>query len=237
MQSKNFHDIKIFLSDVSDGNMAFHIGDEKEKALQNREHLFENVQIDLRKAIFAQQTHSDHIQIVTQKDAGRGTKDHKNAFEDTDAFITSDTGIVLCVQVADCVSVALWDSKKKIIASVHAGWRGMEKKIIKKTVERMIRLGSFGEDIYVWVGPSAGPCCFEVGPEVREKFVHVRGKCVDLWSEAVDQLGEFGIDEKNIQVERKCTICNDRYFSYRRDGENAGRMIMGIARGSKNMVG
>jgi len=228
MMKKQFHDITIIFSERADGNMAFYAGRGKERALSNRKVFFKKANLSLNTAVFLQQSHSDHIQVVGKGDCGRGVKSHEDALVDTDALITDETGVVLGVQVADCVPVAVWDETTGYIAIVHAGWRGMAKHIVAKTVQQLQVASSEPYNFHAWIGPSAGPCCFELGEEEQKQFSHVRDGKVDLWREAQDQLVSGGLNAENIESENTCTICDDRFFSFRREGENAGRMIAGI---------
>lgn len=88
-----------------------------------------------------------------------------------DASMTNRTGLLLGVQTADCVPILLVDTKKRAVAAVHAGWRGTLRRIVEKTVGRMrFEFGSRPEDVIAAIGPSIGPCCYEVGAEFVTKF-------------------------------------------------------------------
>lgn len=88
-----------------------------------------------------------------------------------DGLITSTPGIVLAVQTADCLPVILVDTKQRAVGAFHAGWRGTVKRIVEKGVGEMRRwFGTDAKDISAAIGPGIHSCCYEVGPEVREKF-------------------------------------------------------------------
>lgn len=119
---------------------------------------------------------------------------------------------------------------KKVVALIHAGWRGTYKKILYNVLLYLIKSGSRVQDINCIIGPSIGPCCFEVGDDVAEKFnfkKKVNGKYhVDLWMENKKQIIDAKIPEKNIFASQLCTCCNnDLLYSYRKEGKAAGRII------------
>ena len=93
-----------------------------------------------------------------------------------DAVITNNKGILLGVQVADCVPVLLYDVKRNVIGVVHAGWRGTAVSILKKTIETMReRFSSFPDDIKIAIGPSIRWCCYHVGYDVLESVEKATG--------------------------------------------------------------
>ena len=151
----------------------------------------------------------------------------------TDALISNSNSIVLSIQVADCIPLFLADPLNGIIGLVHAGWRGIEKRIISDTVNIMVQKGGSRKGIIAFMGPSIRQCCFEIGPEVSKKFpidCLINGNqdrsFLDLQQVATNQLIDSQVLDKNILSSEECTKCNpDKYFSYRRSGEKAGRMI------------
>lgn len=145
-----------------------------------------------------------------------------------DAVITNEKGIMIGVQVADCVPLLLCDMKRHIIGAVHAGWRGTAEGILKKAIKALTeRFHSAPSDIVVAVGPSIRWCCYEVGYDVIESvkkatgdgdyFMTKGGKyCLDLQSANKHQAISIGILEKNIWLSEECTYClPDQYYSYR----------------------
>ena len=129
---------------------------------------------------FPRQTHSDAVCDLDSVP--------KSEISDTDALVTDKPGICLCVQTADCVPVLLFDPGKKVIAAVHAGWRGTVAKIVANSVHVMKeKYGCDPKTILVAIGPSIGPEVYEVGDEVVEA---VRRSIPD--AEAVLQMQESG---------------------------------------------
>lgn len=231
------HAVSSIFSQKSDGNMAFYAGVGKENAKENRLKFFSQNGINIDKAIFVQQTHSDNILFAGKGDFGRGVMSHDGALPDTDAIITNISGGVLCVQVADCVPLLLWEEEGAYIGAVHSGWRGTLKNIVGKTMTRMIN--EFGVDpqkIHVWIGPAIGGCCMKVDkiiaePVQKNSFAGLSkdGSHWDIATACRGQLLLMDVPLQNITLSGECTACHsDKYFSYRREGDRAGRMIAGI---------
>lgn len=170
------------------------------------------------------QTHSDVVWTVRDADGCLG---------EGDALITAEAGIWLAVRTADCVPILLADPVRRVVGAVHAGWRGTVAEIARLTVERMGReFGSLPGDLVAAVGPSIGPCCFEVGPEVPLPVV---GRRADLWRANREQLAGAGVG--TIWVAERCTVCEPEvFFSYRR-GKDTGRMVAGIGIGVGGRTG
>jgi len=159
---------------------------------------------------------------------------------DADAAVCGDPSRALTVQVADCVPLLLADVSSGQVGVAHAGWRGTAAGIA------LAAAGALGDGAgqVAAIGPSIGPCCYEVGAELRDRFRDsgwARGGddwfeqragrwYLDLWSANVDQLVKAGVPAESIHVSRLCTSCHPDWFpSYRRDGPGAGR-IAGVIR-------
>jgi copper oxidase (laccase) domain-containing protein len=129
-----------------------------------------------------------------------------------DAIICGTPGICLVAFGADCPIVYVADAKKRVIALVHSGRRGSEKRIVTTCVERMAReFGTSPADCTVAISPSIGPCCYPV----------------DLWAGIEKELRRLGID--NVNNPRLCTSCHSElFFSYRREKGRCGRMLAGM---------
>jgi hypothetical protein len=153
-----------------------------------------------------------------------------------DAVVTRTPGILIGVQVADCVPMLLYDGSKSVVGAVHAGWKGTSLQIMRKTISLMA--GHFGSDplhIKVAFGPSIRGHCYPVGSEVKDAVmsatgpgdyaVHACGKfCVDLASANMLQAISSGIQPQNIWISPECTSCNPADFhSFRYHGNHAGR--------------
>jgi len=225
-------------------NLAFHVGDKEDNVLKNRSKLAQSLHISLQSFTISNQVHGTCISIVGQDERGSGTADISTALKESDAMITDQENICLLIFVADCVPVILYDRQKNIVALVHAGWQGTVSLITQKTVYKMqSHWGCDSKDIVCAIGPSIGPCCYQVGPEVisrvREVFpeeeylinsVSAEGMgYFNLWEANKLQLLNCQIPEKNIEVAGLCTYCHsDLFFSSRKDGGHTGRFSAGI---------
>ena len=220
-------------------NMSIKSGDPD--ALRNRQILAEQLDVSLDKFIFMDQAHSDNIHIAYPQDAGKGSTDFNTAIKYHDALVTASPDLMLTVTTADCVPILLADTRQKVIAAVHAGWRGSAKLITFKAVQKMKDgYNSQAKDIIAAIGPAIGPCCYNVGEDVFEAFKYTlarkandffttkNGKLyLDLWENNHYQLLQAGIPESNIDTLAICTSCNnDKFFSARRGDK--GRQIAGI---------
>jgi hypothetical protein len=125
---------------------------------------------------------------------------------------------------ADCLPVAL--GANGVVAMVHAGWRGLAAGVLEEGVRALRELDGDG-DLVAVIGPGAGPCCYEVGEEVHAAFGGAHGigsppsRRIDLKAIARDRLLVAGVSE--VRDVAACTICDERFFSYRREGARAGR--------------
>ena len=152
-----------------------------------------------------------------------------------DALATDRPRVALAIQTADCVPILL--ASPKAVGAAHAGWRGSAQNVAASAVAAMIGLGARAGEMRAWLGPSIGPCCYEVGGEVAAQFAgdFARAACgggyrLDLRGVNVAQLMAAGVPRDAIAVHPACTKCGDGFASYRRDGPKAGRMIALIAR-------
>jgi hypothetical protein len=160
-----------------------------------------------------------------------------------DALVTDQPGIMVAVRTADCVPILMHDPKRRVVAAVHAGWRGAVAGIVPKTLTLLeSRFGSQPEQIRISIGPSAGLCCYEVDEPVLDRLcrgfpawnnvVRMKGKAkahLDLKMLVKEQAQASGIDPKSITTVNLCTICHeDLFFSYRREGKINGTMVSAV---------
>ena len=160
-----------------------------------------------------------------------------------DALVTDQPGVMVAVRTADCVPVLVHDPQRRVVAAIHAGWRGAVAGIVPKTIGLMrSRFGSDSAQMHVSIGPSAGVCCYEVDEpvlkELRNEFRNCEkvvknnrnGKAhLDLKSLIREQIQETGVNAGAITCVNLCTIChNDLFFSYRREGKVIGTMVSAI---------
>ena len=169
--------------------------------------------------------------------------------EGYDAFVTGLPGVAIGVRTADCVPILLYDPVKRIVAAVHAGWKGTVLHISQKTLEVMaLKYGTVFSDIRAVIGPAIGPDSFQVGLEVAEKFKEAGFPMDDIWSfhgagdgspmsggHHIDLfkanrwlLEQAGIPSDNIQVFAIDTYKDTSFFSARREGTACGRNINSV---------
>lgn len=141
-----------------------------------------------------------------------------------DALITGEPGLLLAIRTADCVPILLADPVRRVVAAVHAGWRGTVAGVLAQTVGQMRQdYETNPADLVAAIGPAIGPCCFAVGSEVPLPVVNGRA---DLWAANRRQLEKAGVTR--IWSAAQCTVCEpETFFSFRRDRET-GRMISAI---------
>jgi YfiH family protein len=140
-----------------------------------------------------------------------------DATPDADGQVTDVRGVAPIVLVADCLPVALVAPEG--VAMLHAGWRGLAGGILAAGAAALRALGA--ERIAAAIGPGAGPCCYEVGPDVHAAL-GTQGRTVDLKAIARARLAEAGVDD--VHDCALCTMCDpERFFSHRRDGGVTGR--------------
>ncbi|HBT20096.1 MAG TPA: peptidoglycan editing factor PgeF [Peptococcaceae bacterium] len=221
-------------------NMAFHVGDEKEKVLLNRKIAADALGIPLEEFTSGEQVHGDKVVLVEEEQRGRGAFDLKDVIPGADALITGKKNVALTAFFADCVPIYILCPHDRKIGIAHAGWKGTALGIAGKTVKAMkAAFGVKERDCMAFIGPSIGPCCYTVGENVYMQFSdHFENKrddffkklshekwSLDLWTANKYDLIFSGIEPKNIFVSGLCTCCNENlFFSYRRENGKTGRM-------------
>ncbi|MEE9912227.1 MAG: peptidoglycan editing factor PgeF [Deltaproteobacteria bacterium] len=217
-------------------NMSFREGDEEFRVLANWDKLSLAFEIPMENFLVLNQVHGDNIFVI---------KPHGDYFTSRetlnyDAIVTNRTNLAICIKTADCVPVFIVDRIKKIIAAVHAGWRGSALGITAKVVRLMQnQYGSKPQDLLAAIGPSIGRCCYEVDAPAADAFRQQKnaedflfpGKRKDRWMlDLVEanrrQLLDGGIPDTNIETSGLCTVCRqDAFFSHRGSGGITGRQI------------
>lgn len=150
-----------------------------------------------------------------------------------DALVSDRTGIRVGIRTADCVPILLVDPEVRAVAAIHAGWRGSAGNIAGAAIREMTaRWGTRPGNLRAAIGPSIGVCCYEVGPDVARRFASwipelgnaVRPVHLDL--PAINEVQMRAAGVADIWKSGECTFCTaDKFFSYRRERERAGRML------------
>lgn len=223
-------DVVAAFSEISDGNFSLR-GDDATDCIEARRRFAEACGADPRSIACALQVHGTEVLRVGASDRGRGALSREDALGPADALVTDVPGLPLVVLVADCVPVYLHDPVKCAIGLVHAGWRGTFDRIAAHTLQAMTReWGSNPADVRALIGPSAGPCCYEVSEELADRFraaglvAHERN--VDLWASNARVLTDAGVSLENIECAKLCTLCTDRFHSHRRTATHARNMAL-----------
>lgn len=203
-------------------NYGLNTPDLPERVLNCRQELADEL---LAPIVWMQQTHSDEVAVVENY---RYTAENSVT---ADAVIVP-AGTVAAVQVADCVPVLLIDSKKYLAAAIHAGRAGIEKRILEKTVSKLLEMGSEPRNIQAVVGPCICENCYEVGVDVYQQYVELfpEGGATTSWGTlairlrhvVVQQLQILGINQ--IFHDLACTFEETELNSYRRQ-PSCGRQI------------
>ena len=166
--------------------------------------------------VVGRQVHGTDVLVVEEPLEG-----YRVGLGEGDAVATAQRGVAGTVHVGDCLPIAV--GGEGAVAMVHGGWRGLAGGIVAAGVKAVRELGARGE-LQAMIGPGAGGCCYETGDEVRGVFAAYdasRGRLLDLELVAARQLREAGVGD--VLCSHRCTICDERYFSHRRDGSASGR--------------
>ena len=200
-------------------NVSSAVGDDTRRVERNRRLVGRC--LEAPELVFARQVHSNSILVIDGRPMRTHPPEHAAVLEG-DAMVTNQPGRFLVVQVADCQPILMYDPRRRVVANVHAGWRGSVANIIGRTLTVMHRrFGCLAGDVRVGIGPSLGPCCAEFvhyQQEIPQPLWAYRRDSAhfDFWAMSRDQLVAAGVPENHIQVSGLCTKCNtDRFFSYR----------------------
>jgi purine-nucleoside/S-methyl-5'-thioadenosine phosphorylase / adenosine deaminase len=155
-----------------------------------------------------------------------------------DALVTAEKGVLLTVRTADCIPILLADERRRIVAAIHAGWRGTLQDVVAAAIGSVgDRFGSRPSNLLAAIGPGIGVCCYEVGAEVASQFKELFPERHDLDGRTRLDLAEAnrrrllaaGIPAERIAVAGLCTCCGpEEFHSFRRDRADAGRMTAAI---------
>jgi len=147
-------------------NLGFTDWDSRERVAENRKKFLGAIGASKMRVVALRQIHSDVVHRVDKANASAAAEPLNG-----DALITREPGVLLVVQIADCVPILLADTKNHAVAAIHSGWRGTVRRIAEKTLGRMqMEFGTRPEDVVAALGPSIGSCCYEVGTDVAKEF-------------------------------------------------------------------
>ncbi len=197
-------------------NLSFAVGDQRRQVVRNR--TLVQQALGLTALASATQVHGCQQALVTAAPAA------PEEIQDADILISGQPGLGLLIKQADCQAVMLYDPVRRVVANIHAGWRGQVQNILAEAINSLQNTwGCRPEDLVAAIGPSLGPCCAEFR-NFRQEFppelwsYQVRPTYFDLWALSRDQLLAAGLKAPQIDIAGICTRCRgDRFFSYRRD--------------------
>ena len=199
-------------------NLGDHVGDAPEDVASNRQRLADVLGLAPEQFVWMEQLHTNTVTVVDGPQS--------EPVEATDAVVTTQPGLALCVLVADCVPVLLSDHNAGVIAAAHAGRLGARNGIVKKTVEKMVELGANPANIQVLLGPAAAGASYEVPLEMaRNVESRLPGSMtktskgttgLDIRAGLVRQLLSLGVT--HVDADPRDTVTDTDFFSYRREG-------------------
>ncbi len=211
-------------------NVGSTVGDDLANVLINRQRMAEALGMRDEDMRTVWQVHGADVVVIR----GRGPQEWPPP--QADGILTREIGLPLVMRFADCVPILLYDPVQRVAGIAHAGWRGTVAGAGAATVRTMCdAFGSRPADILAAIGPSIGPCCYEVGEEVvaqirevfgdREELFHAangKGPRLDLWAANRLALEQAGVEQ--IEVAGICTACRkDEFFSHRAEAGRTGR--------------
>ncbi|MBN1654634.1 MAG: laccase domain-containing protein [Deltaproteobacteria bacterium] len=218
-------------------NEASFIGNNAERVAANYRELAGFIGCARERIFEVSQNHGSGVRVV-----GPGERVFDVRSEKADALVAHKSSIAVGVRVADCLSLLLADPFSGAVAAVHVGWRGAVAGVLEAAIRALIADGSTAAyRLHAALFPHIRPCCFEVGEEVAHALVSacenpdviVGGYTkphVDLALVVKTQLNRSGIADPRIDDIAGCTCCDqNRFFSYRRDGDSSGRHLVVIA--------
>ncbi|WP_249978452.1 peptidoglycan editing factor PgeF [Vreelandella olivaria] len=209
-------------NDFAAFNPATHVGDNANHVALCRRLLHKEIG-DERPLLWLNQTHGARVQQGYQGDS-----------PEADAAVATNNEYACVVLTADCLPVLFCNRQGTHVAVAHAGWRGLAGGVLEATVAAM---NSDPNDILVWLGPAISNAQFEVGPEVYGAFTAVHPETAEAFDHSPYRLGHYMADLYRLARFRLealgihhisgghfCTACESRFYSYRRDNGNTGRM-------------
>jgi hypothetical protein len=203
-------------------NVGVNCGDGSDNVRVNRERIQRC--LGLPHAAYLRQVHGGEVRVHARADRNAERRRHQALLDPQagDALVSDIPGLLLVIQVADCQAVLLHDPRRRVVANIHAGWRGSVAEIVPRTVAVMERrFGCLPGDLLAAVCPSLGPCCAEFiryRDEIPERYWAYgnAARHFDFWAITRDQLRRSGVPSDRIAISGVCTRCHpERYFSYR----------------------
>jgi len=212
-----------FKNGYADFNLATHVGDQASIIQQNREHLSNQLGIPNDRLCWLEQVHGQNI---------ISAEHHTPPFQ-ADGCDTEEINLACIVMTADCLPVLLCNTNGTKVSAIHAGWRGLASGILTRAIQRF----SKADNIIAWLGPAISQKHFEVGEDVYQAFVNINthskaafipAKDKGKWMADIYQLARLQLQAAGVVGIYGGDLCTfndtERFYSYRRDGAQSGRM-------------
>lgn len=229
-------------------NMSWARPDDPANVLENRRRVCAALEIPIERVVQAGQIHDVGVRVVGAEDAGRGASTRASVLPPHDGLITDVPELYLFACFADCVPLLFFDPRRPAVGVAHAGWRGTMLGMGSEMVHAFAtHFGTPAAELRVVIGPSIGPCCYQVGPDVIDAarsalpgedllFSHAQGDTahLDLWQANRAFLLKAGVLHEHIQTSSLCTMHHaSDFFSHRASGGDTGRFaaIIGLRSG------
>ena len=223
-------------------NLSPNTGDSVENYLSNRDKLCQSLNINSEQLITPFQTHETNIREISPDFFQLDDTQKQDVLYGVDALVTHEKNLCISVATADCVPLLCYDPVQKVIAAIHAGWRGTCGRIAEKVIDYLKeKYNSNPSDLHFVIAPCVSADAYEVGEELIEHFEknnfpvdlifqRATGKLyLDLRKANEWLLLQNGVSANKIEISSLCTYTNlQDFFSARRLGIKSGRMLTGI---------
>jgi polyphenol oxidase len=156
-------------------NLGLHVGDDPERVVTNRTRAATAFGVDFGTMVYARQVHGTAAAVVGPDHGGRGRCHEDDAMADTDILVTRSPAVTMAIMVADCVPIALVDPDARVLAAVHAGWRGTAGGAVSSALDAMTELGARADRVQAYLGPAVAPERYQVTDAVRDALAHAVG--------------------------------------------------------------
>jgi len=212
-------------------NLGYSTGDDPARVEENLRRVARRLEVEPHRLFTVSQLHGDVV--LEARELGEGKV--APILGEADGAWTDLPGSAVGVKTADCVPILLASPELKAVAAIHSGWRGTDLEIVRKAVQALVLEGARAETLVAAIGPCIQACCYEVSPDLAERFrvkfgpqvvqAHGASSHLDLPHAVGQSLQRAGLGAAQIDTLPQCTFCDGRFFSHRRDRGNTGRQL------------
>lgn len=223
---------------LADGNVGYSAPRDREDAWSMRRQWLAAAGLEAAQIVVGSQVHGRGVMVIRAEDAGHGAAPESRPVGVADGLVSSERGVVLMTLHADCMPIMLCDPIQRVVATIHAGWRGTVADVAGATIQTMHdQFGSEPADILAYLGPAIGACCYVVGHDVFGAWGECAGDTApgaimaagDRWTFDLATANRLlllraGLRSEQIEESSICTRCGgDEWFSHRGQGPATGR--------------